>query len=250
VLAAALTPCPAGSEDRIERVDSVAEQSASSGLVPETVAAALGRSRREDATAPGHGGPRGNAHLTAWTGLLLFILFAAEGVTILSIGPLITWHVAIGAILIPPTLLKTATTGWRIARYYAGNAAYVQAGPPPTLLRILGPFVIATSVAVLGTGVVLIVVGPDATGVNWLLLHKLSFFAWLAAMGAHVVGRLIPGLLTVRDGLSGIDRVPGWFARGVAIGLSVAVGVGLAFLLVHHEGTWSTTGAHRHHRVQ
>lgn len=201
--------------------------------------------------APKHGGPRGNAHLTAWTGLLLFVLFAAEGVTILSIGPLITWHVAIGAILIPPTLLKTATTGWRIVRYYAGNAAYVQAGPPPTLLRILGPFVVATSIAVLATGVMLIVVGPNATGVNWLLLHKLSFFAWLAAMGGHVLGRLIPGLMTARDGLSRTERVPGWLARGVAIGLSIAAGVGLAFLLVHDEGSWTTAAAHHdHHRAQ
>jgi hypothetical protein len=177
---------------------------------------------------------------------LLFVLFAAEGVTILSIGPLLSWHVAIGAILIPPTLLKTGSVGWRIVRYYAGNAAYVQAGPPPMLLRVLGPFVIATSVAVLTTGVMLIVVGPDASGIDWLLLHKLSFFAWLAAMGLHVLGRAIPGLLTVREGLARVERVPGWAARGFAIMLSIAVGVGLAYLLVHDEGRWPTAVHQRH----
>lgn len=228
----------------------MAEHGTGAGVVSETIDAALGRTRREDTTSPGHGGPRGNAHLTAWTGLLLFVLFAAEGVTILSIGPLISWHVAIGAILIPPTLLKTASTGWRIARYYAGNVAYVQAGPPPLLLRVLGPFVIATSLSVLGTGVMLIVVGPTATGINWLLLHKLSFFAWLAAMGVHVLGRLVPGLMTARDGLSGRDRVPGWVARGTAIGLSIAVGVGLAFLLVHDDGNWRSSALVHHHRDQ
>lgn len=227
------------------------EHTAASGVLSETIEAALGHTRRDDATAPYTGGPRGNAHLTAWTGLLLFLLFAAEGVTILSIGPMISWHVAIGAILIPPTLLKVGSTGWRIVRYYAGNTAYVSAGPPPMLLRLLGPFVIATSIAVLGTGVMLIVSGPNATGIDWLLWHKLSFFAWLAAMGAHVLGRLVPGVMTARDGLSRIERVPGWFARGFAIGLSIAAGVALAYLLVHDEGAWRTAALdHHHHRAQ
>lgn len=229
----------------------MAQHVAPGDLISETLDAALGRGRRDDATLPGHGGPRGNAHLTAWTGLVLFVLFAAEGVTILSIGTLISWHVAIGAILIPPTVLKTATTGWRIVRYYAGHAAYVQAGPPPMLLRMLGPVVIATSVAVLGTGVMLIVVGPDAAGLNWLILHKLSFFAWLAAMGLHVLGRLVPGLLTARDGLEDRGTVPGGFWRTAAITVSIAAGVALAFLLVHHEGNWSSAaGQHHHHALR
>lgn len=229
----------------------MANHAVSADIISETIDAALGRHRRDDISAPHHGGPRGNAHLTAWTGLVLFVLFAAEGVTILSIGPLISWHVAIGAILIPPTLLKTATTGWRIVRYYAGNAAYVQAGPPPMLLRLLGPFVIATSLAVLGTGVMLIAVGPDATGINWLLLHKLTFFAWLAAMTAHVLGRLIPGLMTARDGVARPRQVPGWLARGLTIAVSIGVGIALAFLLVHAEGSWTSASVHHHqHRLQ
>lgn len=209
------------------------------GMIGDSVKAALGRGRRDDALVDGHGGPRGNAHLTAWTGLLLFVLFAAEGVTILALWPLLTWHLLIGGILIPPTLLKTGTTGWRILRYYAGNAAYVQAGPPPMLLRLLGPVVIATSLAVLGTGVILIVVGPDASGINWLLLHKLTFLLWLGAMGVHVLARLIPGVLTARDGLRR-PRVPGWRARTAAIVASIAMGAGLGVVLVHCAGSWAS----------
>lgn len=231
----------------LEENESVAEHAAPHGLIGEAVDAALGKGRRDDANLPGHGGPRGNAHLTAWTGLVLFVLFAAEGVTILSIGPLISWHVAIGAILIPPTLLKTATTGWRILRYYAGNEAYVQAGPPPMLLRLLGPLVIATSLAVLGTGVMLIVVGPQAAGLDWLILHKLSFFAWLATMGLHVLGRLIPGLLTARDGLEHRRAVPGWIWRSAVITASIGAGIALAFLLVDHEGDWTSAAVQHHH---
>jgi hypothetical protein len=35
--------------------------------------------------------------------------------------------------------MKSASTGWRIVRYYAGTPPYQQAGPPPMLLRLLGP---------------------------------------------------------------------------------------------------------------
>jgi hypothetical protein len=49
-----------------------------SGALREAIAAGLGRRRREDAIQAPHGDPRGNAHLTAWTGLLLFVLFADE----------------------------------------------------------------------------------------------------------------------------------------------------------------------------
>jgi hypothetical protein len=41
-------------------------------------------------------------------------------VTILSIGPLIWWHVLLGMLLIPPVLLKLGSTGWRFMRYYGG----------------------------------------------------------------------------------------------------------------------------------
>jgi hypothetical protein len=68
--------------------------------------------------------------LTAWLGLVLLGLFGAELVTLLDLRQL-SWHVAIGIALIPPALLKTGTTGWRIVRYYTGNRPYRRAGPPP-----------------------------------------------------------------------------------------------------------------------
>lgn len=47
------------------------------------------------ASAPGRpgGGVDGNERLTAGTAVVLVVLLAALGVTILSIGPLIWWHV-------------------------------------------------------------------------------------------------------------------------------------------------------------
>jgi hypothetical protein len=66
---------------------------------------------------------------------------------------LLTEHVFIGLLLVPPVLLKTGSTLWRFARYYLGDPAFRRKGPPPVLLRLLGPFVILLTLAVLATGV-------------------------------------------------------------------------------------------------
>src|SRR5436305_2688984 len=68
-------------------------------------------------------GPDGNERLTAASGAVLFLLLAAEGVTILSIGQLLSPHLFIGMLLIPPVALKLASTGWRFARYYGARAS-------------------------------------------------------------------------------------------------------------------------------
>ena len=57
------------------------------------------------------------------------MLLAAEGVTILWVRELLTPHVFIGMVLVPPVLLKVARTGWRFARYYRGAPAYRRKGP-------------------------------------------------------------------------------------------------------------------------
>src|SRR5205085_152494 len=62
--------------------------------------------------------------------VVLIVLLAALGVTILSIGPLIWWHVLLGMLVIPPVLLKLGSAGWRFARYYTGSPEYVRRGPP------------------------------------------------------------------------------------------------------------------------
>ncbi len=205
---------------------------------------ALGRAHRVDPVRPVSGGPAGNARLTAWTGLLLLVLFVAELVTLLDVRGLISWHLAIGVLLVPPALLKTATTGWRIARYYAGNAAYAAGGPPPLVLRVLGPLVVLTTVALLGTGVTLVLVG-EATSRNALLtvvgqridlltLHQASFVAWCVATGLHVLGRLVPAWMLTRGPR---DAVPGAGRRGVALVLVGALGAaGIGWVLLHPGG--------------
>lgn len=92
-----------------------------------------------------------NARLTAVAGLVLLVLLAAEGVTIVSIRRLLPLHYFIGLLLIPPLLLKLATTGTRFVRYYRHDREYRAAGPPEPILRATAPLLVISTVLVLGT---------------------------------------------------------------------------------------------------
>ena len=89
------------------------------------------RAPRPASAAPDRtGGADGNERLTAATGAVLLVLFAAEGFTILSIHQLITVHFFLGMLLIGPVLLKAATVCYRFVRYYTGAPEYRRKGPP------------------------------------------------------------------------------------------------------------------------
>lgn len=229
-------------------------------LTVEAAAAATGRNHRPDEALGRTGGPAGNARLTAWTGLVLLILFLAELVTLLDVRGLLSWHVVIGTLLLPPALLKTGSTGWRMIGYYLGRRPYRRAGPPPMLMRLLGPLVVLSTLAVLGTGVALVLVGPETSRngliavagqqVGLLMLHKASFVVWGAATGLHVLGRTVPALrLTLWTG--GDGPVSGRALRAVSIVLALAVAAGAAVLVLGQAGPWRAEPrylGHRHHR--
>ena len=213
--------------------------------VEATISEALGTSHRPDPVLPRTGGPAGNARLTAWLGLILLVLLAIEGVTILDIHGLITWHIVVGALLVPPALLKTATTGWRMARYYSGNAPYKEAGPPPLPLRLLGPLVVLSTLAVLATGILVGVLGPaSARGQLWgtplspLFFHQASFAVWFVVMTLHVLGRFIPALRIVSGRAVAVARVDGRLPRVLVLVLGVAVAVVTAKLILDGSATW------------
>jgi hypothetical protein len=194
--------------------------------------------RRQDPAA----GPEGNEHLTAITGVVLLIGFAVEGLTVLEIHRLIWLHFVVGFLLIGPVLLKIGSVMYRFARYYTRSEPYVRKGPPAPLLRILGPLVVLTSVAVLGTGVMLAVVGPAEQG-NWMFLHKASFVLWFGVMTIHVVAyapRLPRILLGGRAGTRpGRAAPPGSPARYLALGCALAGGVLVAALAMHLSNAWN-----------
>jgi len=178
------------------------------------------------------GGVAGNERLTAATGVVLVVLLAALGVTILSIGPLIWWHVLLGMLLVPPVLLKLGSTGWRFLHYYRGTAEYVRRGPPPLPLRLLAPLVVATTLAVFATGVALLVVGPG--GGILVGLHKASFVVWFVATAAHVLAHLrsLPRLLGADRRISGTAR------RSLLLAGTLVAGTVLAAVSVRYGQPW------------
>jgi hypothetical protein len=64
-----------------------------------------------------HDGVAANARLTGAVSAALLVLLIGEGATIPFLGPLLGPHIFIGLLLIPPVLLKLASTGYRFARY-------------------------------------------------------------------------------------------------------------------------------------
>jgi hypothetical protein len=132
------------------------------------------------------------------TGIVLFLLLAALGVTILRIGSLIWEHLFIGLLLLGPVALKLGSTGYRFVRYYTRNPVYRRKGPPPPWLRLLAPLVVLSTVVVFASGVVLLLLGPSSRS-TLLLVHKASFFVWLAATAVHVLGHL-PEVMQVLNG--------------------------------------------------
>ena len=173
------------------------------------------------------GGTEGNERLTALTGTVLLVLLAVEGVTILAIRQLLSLHVFIGLMLIPPVVLKLAATGYRFMRYYGRDSEYVQKGPPVVFMRMLvAPGLVAATVGVFATGVALLVQGPGRGMI--LGLHKASFVVWLGAFGIHVLAYVLrlPGLVAADWGRAN-DRTGAALRYGV-VALALVAGLILA----------------------
>ncbi|HVW45535.1 MAG TPA: hypothetical protein VHA76_00660 [Solirubrobacterales bacterium] len=197
-------------------------------------AAALGGTRSRPATRSG--GVAGNARLTGAVAVALLVLLAAEGITIPFIGQLLGAHLFIGLMLIPPVALKLGSVGWRFVRYYTHDEPYVRKGPPPTILRLLAPGVVLTTIALFGTGVALLLAGPPSN--TLIFAHKVSFIAWVALMALHVLGHLLelPALASA-DWRRG-PRIGGAGARAGAMVAALGLGVALGFVALAAGGAW------------
>lgn len=218
----------------------------------ETLAEAIGLAHRPNPVLATTGGPAGNALLTAWTGLVLLALFLVELFTLLNLHALLNWHIVVGVLLVPPALLKTASTGWRIIGYYTGRAPYRRSGPPPMPLRLLGPLVVFFTLALLGSGLALIALGPEqgrsslltmlGFSVDTLMIHKAVFVAWAAVTGVHTLARLLPALRIVAVQASGPDRVPGAVLRASLVVATLAIAVITAIALHGTAAAWLARG--------
>src|SRR5215831_4587670 len=181
----------------------------------------------------------GNERLTATTATVLLLSLAVEGFTILSVGQMLSVHIVVGLLLIPPVALKLASTGYRFARYYLRDAAYVTKGPPHIAMRLLAPLLVVSTLTVLGTGVALLALGPDHHRDVVLGLHKASFLVWFALMSVHV---LIYAPRLARAVLSS----QAWARIGFVAG-SVAAGAVLAGAAYSLAGPWLHRSHDREH---
>jgi len=190
------------------------------------------------------GGTEGNRRLTAATAAVLLVLLAAEGATLLSLRQLLSVHIFLGMLLIPPVALKLASVGYRFARYYLRAAAYRLEGPPGLLMRMLvAPLVVASTLGLFASGVALIVVGPDGGIV--LGIHKAAFAVWVVALSAHVLAYVLrlPPLLRIDFGDTSREGVS---VRRFVVAAALVAGATLAIATLPLARPW----LHRSHREE
>lgn len=190
-------------------------------------------------------GVEANARLTSSTALVLLILLAVEGVTVVQVKSLLTLHVFVGMLLVPPVLVKLSSTFWRFAKYYAGSPEYRRNGPPPIALRVLGPFVAVLTIIVFASGILLLI-GPTSLRSQFLLAHKASFILWFAAMAIHVIGHLgDTAKLATKDWTSRArNMVAGSKSRRNVLSASLVLGVILAMVTIPYVGSWLQVAGH------
>jgi len=208
---------------------------------------ARGQGRRVNAVIGG--GTDGNELLTSMTGAVLIVLLAVLGITILRIHQLIWLHLFLGLVFLGPIVVKMASTGYRFVRYYTRSPAYRSKGPPEPLMRLTAPIVVASTVVVFATGILLLIVGPSGRG-QYLFLHRASFVIWLAVTAVHVLGHLVDlrRSLSPTNGPGAISgSSPGTAGRWLALAGALVGGLVLAIALIPQFAPWTANAEFLHH---
>ena len=194
--------------------------------------------------------PGGNERLTAAVGLLVLIPVLVEVATILlGVHTFMSVHVFVGLALIPAVLLKLASTGWRFARYYTRNRAYVDQGPPQIAMRLLAPLFVAATVVLFGSGVAMGLLHGSALQLA-RRLHGPASVIWLLLLGLHVVVYLRRALTsTAQDAVPAKrEPVPGTTARAYALAFVVICGLVVAAAAVPAQHHWVDLPRDHHDR--
>jgi hypothetical protein len=183
--------------------------------------------------------PDGNERLTATVGLVLIVLSLVEiGTVLFGLGQFLSLHVFVGLVLIPPVLLKLATTGWRFTRYYTRNTAYRLKGAPQLITRLLAPLLVASTVILLGSGVAMGVLHGHALQIA-RNLHGPASVAWMILIGFHVLVYLRRAVVSAKEDVVPAERsaVRGAGARTVVLVAAIVAGLvaGLATLPAQHR---------------
>lgn len=195
----------------------------------------------DGANGKGQSGVIGNERLTALAGAVLLVLLLIELASSVSLHIGITLHIIVGILLIGPLLVKTGSTGYRFLHYYAGSPAYVRRGPPRLPLRVLAPLLLVATLVVVGSGLGLVVTGPQQAG-SLLPLHNLSVLIWLSLIAVHVCAYLWRTPRLVADDWSkpanGNLHDARWLRLGVNL-IAVLCGAVAAILLFPTTASWA-----------
>jgi hypothetical protein len=183
-------------------------------------------------------GVEGNSRLTGMVAAVLLVVLAAEGATLLDVGQWLSVHVFLGMVVVPLAALKLATTTYRAARYYLRDGRYRERGAPPWLLRILGPVVAISTVALLASGIALVVVQRHTA--PWLGdVHRASFIVWFGVMVIHVLGHLLEtGRLATADFRPSARRVGGGAVRPAIVAACLVIGVAVGAATTGWAANW------------
>jgi hypothetical protein len=162
-----------------------------------------------------------NERLTTLSGAVLLVLIVAELVTTAALHALLSVHVFVGVLLAGPLVIKLSSTGSRFLRYYAGAPAFVRKGPPRLALRVLAPLLVATTLVLIGSGIGLLVTGPDHLG-PLLAAHNVSALLWLPMLAIHTVAYAwrIPRSLADDWSTPSTEPAPG---RGLRLGVNLSM---------------------------
>jgi hypothetical protein len=178
------------------------------------------------------GGAEGNEILTSATAAVLVGLLVAEWITVVDMGGLLSEHMFIGLVLIPPVLLKLGSTGYRMVNYYTGQRAYRAMGPPLLPLRLMAPVLVATTIAVLASGVALLAVGHKSGLVG--TIHKVSAIVFGVVLAVHFLAYIPRVVRSLGTDWSEARRqaVAGAGFRALLVATALGGGAALALALL------------------
>ena len=194
--------------------------------------------------------PAGNERLTATIGVLVLAPVIVEVASVLlGVHTFMSLHVFVGLALIPPLLLKLASTGWRFARYYTRSRAYRAQGPPQIAMRLLAPLFVAATVVLFGSGVAMGLLHGHALQIV-RRLHGPAAVIWLALLGLHVLVYLGRALRSTAEEALPAKRRPvrGTTARAYALATVVICGLVVGGATVPAQRRWVDLRRDRHER--
>ena len=205
-----------------------------------------------DEGTPERSNPVGNERLTAGVGIVVLVLTVVElGTILFGVHRLMSLHVFVGFVLVPPVLLKLGSTGWRFTRYYTGNRAYTLRGPPRITMRFLAPLLVAATVVLLASGVAMGILHGHALTVA-RRLHGPASVVWIVLVGVHVLVYLKRALISSSEDVAPSSRasVRGASTRAYLLATAVVSGVVIGIATVPAQHHWVNLRRHRHHDPQ